>query len=77
MRFSHLSVVSGGSPRDTTRVWTFSGRGALRQTAPAEALDEEARVTRGLDPRDNRLGQTELEAAGPTYRRRTNGPRFP
>ena len=34
---------------------------AVRMTAPADSLDEEARLIRRLAPRDNILGQPELE----------------
>lgn len=34
---------------------------AVRVTAPADALDEEARLIRRLRPRDNVLGQTEVD----------------
>jgi hypothetical protein len=34
---------------------------AVRVTAPSEALDEESRLIRRLRPRDNQLGQPELE----------------
>jgi hypothetical protein len=34
---------------------------AVRVTAPLEALDEESRLIRRLRPRDNQLGQPELE----------------
>lgn len=36
---------------------------AVRLTSPADALDEEARMIRRLHPRDNILGQPELEDA--------------
>lgn len=36
---------------------------AVRLTSPADALDEEARLIRRLNPRDNILGQAELEDA--------------
>lgn len=36
---------------------------AVRLTAPSEALDEEARMIRRLNPRDNILGQAEPEDA--------------
>lgn len=36
---------------------------AIRITSPSEALDEEARLIRRLRPRDNILGQLELEEA--------------
>lgn len=36
---------------------------AVKLTSPADALDEEARMIRRLTPRDNILGQAELEDA--------------
>lgn len=36
---------------------------AVKLTSPADALDEEARMIRRLNPRDNILGQAELEDA--------------
>ena len=36
---------------------------AVRMTSPAAALDEEVRLIRRLNPRDNILGQPELEDA--------------
>ena len=36
---------------------------AVRLTSPADSLDEEARMIRRLNPRDNILGQAELEDA--------------
>ena len=36
---------------------------AVRMTSPADSLDEEARLIRRLSPRDNILGQPELEDA--------------
>lgn len=36
---------------------------AVKRTSPADALDEEARMIRRLNPRDNILGQAELEDA--------------
>lgn len=36
---------------------------AVRLTSPADSLDEEARMIRRLNPRDNILGQPELEDA--------------
>ena len=36
---------------------------AVKLTSPADALDEEARMIRRLNPRDNIIGQAELEDA--------------